>query len=68
MSTARDYVPTAILGAALVANYVNHRAGRGTICSTSRPIVPVPVFVGALGWFVPHWLGPKLKGSTHVSR
>lgn len=44
-----------------------HRAKRGksTICSTTRRHIPAIVFVGLWagfnGWFIPHWVAPRVR-------
>lgn len=47
------------LTATLGWNYARHRRGRSTLCSSSRPVIPRPVFVfgwGVLtGWLLPHF-------------
>lgn len=58
----RDHLPLILATAAIVANIYNDQHDRPTICSDTRPIIPVPVFAGTLAWFIPHWVGPKLKG------
>lgn len=54
-----------LLIASLVLNYLRHRRGKSTICSTTRPLVPAPLFVLGMAWFnawfIPHWLMPKLR-------
>lgn len=50
----------ALLGA-LGLNYLNHRRGKPTLCSSTRPYVPPVVFClawGVLtGWLLPHYCG-----------
>lgn len=53
--------PLTVLVVALGLNVHRHRHGKSTICSVTRSVVPTPVFLGFLAWFVPHWLGPKLR-------
>lgn len=57
-------LPLVMLLASLVVNYIQHKRGKSTICSTTRPLIPIPVFLAGVGtflaWFVPHWIRPKL--------
>lgn len=58
-------MPALGLALVLIWNFIRHRRGKSTICSTTRPLIPAPVFViGMTGfnvWFIPHWLAPKLR-------
>lgn len=58
-------IPLVMLLGSLVVNYVQHKRGKPTICSTTRPVIPTPVFLAGLGaflaWFPWHWIRPKLK-------
>lgn len=61
-----DRLSTALLASALVTNYVSHKTGHGTICSTTRPIfrvntktgkvVAVAAWASLTAWFVPHFI------------
>lgn len=51
-----------LLVASLITNYVRHRLGKSTICSTCRKRLGPRAFVlGWLlltGWFIPHYCRP----------
>lgn len=51
-----------LLGTALGLNYVRHRLGLSTICSTSRkrvgPRLMVVIVTGFVAWFLPHYCLP----------
>lgn len=58
-------IPLVMLVGSLVVNFVQHKRGRPTICSTTRKRIPATVFVGLWAgfnaWFVGHWLGPRVR-------
>jgi hypothetical protein len=51
-----------LLLAAPVLNYVQHKLGRPTICSTCRrfigPHLMTALVLGIVGWFIPHYTRP----------
>jgi hypothetical protein len=57
-------IPLLVLAGSLVVNYIQHRRGKPTICSTSRRHLPAILFVAGWSvfnaWFVRHWLKPRL--------
>lgn len=54
-----------LIVAGLVVNILRARKGKSTICSVTRPLIPIPVFLAVLGaflaWFPWHWIRPKLR-------
>lgn len=48
--------------AALITNYVRHKTGRSTICSTCRKRLGPKAFVAGwlalTAWFIPHYCKP----------
>lgn len=54
-----------LLIASLVVNYVRHRLGKSTICSTCRKRVgPIPFTLGwaaLTAWLWPHYCKPLLR-------
>lgn len=58
-------IPLAMLLGSLIANFVQHKRGKSTICSTTRRRIPATVFIGLWAgfnaWFIPHWLIPRLR-------
>lgn len=50
------------LVASLFANYLRHRAGKSTICSTCRKRIGPRMFLAGwaalTAWFLPHYMNP----------
>ena len=57
-----------LLIAGLVTNFIRHRMGRTTICSTSRKVIGPRVFVlgwaALTAWFIPHYCLPFKQAHT----
>lgn len=51
-----------LLITSLVVNYLRHKTGRSTICSTCRKRLGPKMFVAGwlalTAWFIPHYCGP----------
>ena len=70
MSNRIDRLSTGLLASALVVNYLSHRAGHGTICSTMRPvfrtntragkIIAVAAWASLTAWFLPHFVNGQI--------